>query len=71
MARPPSFPRYRARYIRKDNRVDPSGHVCPKCKKEHHWSPWVFAHWHIALAHTCDCGLMSKLKAGKVTHDAP
>lgn len=43
------------------------GHVCPKCKKIHHWPMYVFAHRELSLSHTCGCGLVVRLQNGKAT----
>jgi len=42
------------------------GHVCPKCKFQHHWSSYVFAHWDLELEHHCHCATIVSLKKGIV-----
>lgn len=44
----------------------PKGYQCPKCKTDHEFPSYVFAHWDVLLTHTCGCGSVNKLRSGKV-----
>jgi hypothetical protein len=57
----------RARYSRNVETKNTNGHYCPKCKKLHLWPMYVFAHYSLALKHTCDCGQVVTLQNGRVT----
>lgn len=34
----------------------PKGYECKACGKFHRFGAWVYAHTHVNLTHTCDCG---------------
>lgn len=31
------------------------GYKCPRCKRRHKFSAWVYAHAHVEIIHTCEC----------------
>lgn len=39
------------------------GYTCT-CGKEHTYPAYVYAHWNIALTHTCECGLRWTIMQG-------
>lgn len=41
------------------------GFICSKCKQQHAFSVYVFAHWTINLTHTCSCGQQHRIFQGK------
>lgn len=42
------------------------GHICSECGREHLWPPYVFAHMHHIITHSCECGIKSEIHEGVV-----
>jgi len=43
----------------------PKGYDCPACGRFHRFSPWVYAHWDIAITHSCNCGVEATILMGR------
>jgi len=42
---------------------DDKGYTC-KCGRSHKYPGWVYAHWHIVVAHSCGCGRTNLIDGG-------
>jgi hypothetical protein len=40
------------------------GYTCSRCKRQHKYPGYVYAHWDVSLTHTCECGLAHNIFRG-------
>ena len=43
------------------------GYTCRKCKTEHKYPSYVYAHWDEVLDHTCECGAVHSIYQGSAS----
>lgn len=51
---------------RKEERLA-SGYTCARCKEQHKYPAYVYAHWDVSLTHECSCGAKHEIVRGKAT----